>query len=92
MTDVPLPISVVAWLICLIVLAPAPWRLIRRRSRYSDALLSLVALLVVNRLSFLLFDLDAASHGTAVVLALTMAWLAGSYQREERKRRHAQLT
>jgi hypothetical protein len=78
-------ISVPAWIICLVCLSPAVWRLVRLRPRYLDPLFTLIALLAVNRLSFLLLTVRDASHGTAFLLALTMAVFAVYYQRHDRE-------
>lgn len=82
--DVPLPISVGAWLLCLACLSPAVWRLVRRRARSLDPIWGVVFLLVLNRLSFLLKVSPLISHTTAVALALVMAGLTISYQRGDR--------
>lgn len=72
-----------AWLICLAVLTPAVWRLLRWRQRYLDTIWLVVALLVVNRLSYLFQAPAAASHGTSTFLALAMAVVAWTYQRRD---------
>jgi len=82
--DVPLPISVAAWLLCLACLSPAAWRLLRRRARSLDPIWGVVFLLVLNRLTFLAKLSPLISHATAVALALVMAGLTVSYQRGDR--------
>ncbi|MBW6522396.1 hypothetical protein KZ810_02695 [Sphingomonas sp. RHCKR47] len=82
--DVPLPISVGAWLFCLACLAPAVWRLVRRRARSLDPIWGVVFLLVVNRLTFLAKLSPLISHSTAVALALVMSALTISYQWSDR--------
>ncbi len=82
--DIPQPVSVAAWLICLACLAPAVWRIARRRARSMDPIWGVVFLLAVNRLSFLFHAEPLAAHGTAVLLAIAMAFLTLWYQRHDR--------
>lgn len=82
--DVPQPISVAAWILCLACLSPAVWRIVRRRARSLDPIWGVVFLLVLNRLTFLAKLSPLISHSTAVALALVMAALTVSYQRGDR--------
>ena len=82
--DVPLPISVGAWLSCLACLSPAVWRIMRRRARSLDPIWGVVFLPVLNRLTFLAKVSPLISHATAVALALVMSALTVSYQRSDR--------
>jgi hypothetical protein len=77
-------ISIPAWLMCLACLSPALYRLMRRRPRYLDPIWGLVALLTLNRLSFLFHVSIKGSHATAILLALAMAWMSTSYQWHDR--------
>ncbi|UAK25876.1 hypothetical protein [Sphingomonas nostoxanthinifaciens] len=75
--------SVAAWIICIACLLPAVLRLVRFRGRYLDGLWGTVFLLAVNRLAFLTHISAEASLATAIVLALTMAYLSTWYQRHD---------
>lgn len=82
--DVPQPISVAVWALCLLCLSPAVWRVVRRRAQSLDPIWGVVFLLVLNRLSFLFKASPLVSHSTAVVLGLVMSALTVSYQRSDR--------
>jgi hypothetical protein len=81
--DIPQPVSVASWLICLLCLSPAVWRIANRRALSLDPIWGVVFLLAVNRLSFLFHAQPIAAHGTAVLLALAMAGLTQWYQRHD---------
>jgi hypothetical protein len=83
-TDIPQPVSVGAWLLCLACLSPAVLRIARRRARSLDPIWGVVFLLAVNRLSFLFHVEPLVSHGTAFLLAIAMAVLTLWYQRHDR--------
>jgi hypothetical protein len=83
-TDIPQPVSVGAWLLCLACLSPAVLRIARRRARSLDPIWGVVFLLVVNRLSFLFHVEPLVSHGTPFLLAIAMAVLTLWYQRHDR--------
>lgn len=76
--------SIAAWIVCLAALSPAIWRMARRRGRYLDPVWGLVFLLAANRLSFLLFDAEAFSRATAAALAIVMAVVSTSYQKDDK--------
>ncbi len=82
--DIPQPVSVGAWLVCLACLSPAVWRIARRRARSLDPIWGVVFLLAVNRLSFLFHVQPLISHGTALLLAIAMSGLTLWYQRHDR--------
>lgn len=82
--DVPQPVSVAVWALCLVCLSPAVWRLLGRRARSLDPIWGVVFLLVLNRLSFLFKASPLISHSSAVALALVMSALTVSYQRGDR--------
>lgn len=82
--DIPQPVSVVAWLICLLCLSPAVLRIALRKALYLDPIWGVVFLLAVNRLSFLFHAKPIVAHGTAILLALAMAGLTQWYQRHDR--------
>lgn len=83
-TDIPQPVSVGAWLLCMACLLPAVWRIAWRRARSLDPIWGVVFLLAVNRLAFLFHVEPLVSHGTAFLLALAMAVLTVWYQRHDR--------
>lgn len=83
-TAFPLALSVAAWCFCIACLLPAVWRLLRRRGRYLDPVWALVAILALNRLSFMLADADSLSRGTAAALAVVMGGMSLSYQKGDR--------
>ena len=83
-TDIPQPVSVGAWLLCMACLFPAVWRIARRRARSLDPIWGVVFLLSVNRLAFLFHVQPLISHGTALLLAIAMSCLTLWYQRHDR--------
>ena len=81
--DVLRAASGVTWTVVLVCLAPAVWRLISHRGRHLDALLGLIFLLALNRLSFLLRISPEFSHAGALLLAMALVPLAVWYQRHD---------
>ena len=77
--------SLYAWLLCLLCLCPAVWRIMTLRPRSLDPIWGLVFLLAMNRLSFLAHISPEVSHATALILALAMAALSTWYQRTDRR-------
>jgi hypothetical protein len=77
-------VSVPVWLLLAACLAPAVWRLLRHRGRHLDPIWGIVFLLALNRLSFVARVSAEFSHGSAIVLALTMASFSRWYQRHDR--------
>ena len=77
--------SLCAWLLCLLCLCPAVWRIMTLRPRSLDPIWGLVALLAMNRLSFLAHISPEVSHATALILALAMAAMSTWYQRTDRR-------
>lgn len=75
--------SIPAWVVCLICLAPAVWRLLRWRGQYLDPLFGIIFLLAINRLTFLIHVSAIFSHASALILALAMAYFAVWYQRRD---------
>lgn len=76
--------SLYAWLLCLLCLSPALLRIAMLRPRRLDPIWGLVAMLAMNRLSFLLRISPQVSHATAIALAVAMALLSISYQASDR--------
>lgn len=74
-------VSVLVWVICLICLSPAVFRIACGRSRSLDPIWGLMTLLVLNRLSFLLHISREVSHLTAILLAIGSTIVTVSYQR-----------
>ena len=72
-----------ASLLCLLVMIPAVYRLVRGRGRYLDPIWAMLLLLSVNRLSFLLRVSPTFSLGSALLLALVLAPFAVWYQRHD---------
>ena len=77
-------VSIPAWCLVLACLAPAAWRLMRRRTRYLDALWGVVGMLALNRLGLLFHISREVSHASGAALAFALAWMVVSYQRLDR--------
>jgi len=77
------PVSIPAWLICLLCLSPAILRLLRGRGRYLDPIWAIVFLLAINRVLYLSHLSPELSRGSAIVLALTMGGFSLWYQHHD---------